>query len=380
MGFVRLLLAISVVVFHTGQTFFGAQLNGGSLAVQLFFVISGFYMSLILNEKYKKGASTYYLFISNRLVRLYPLYFVIVLLSIAVYTVDCFYFNSYGNWLGNFTAHINELNRSSLLYIFFSNLLIVGQDLALFMGVDLQSGTLFFTKNFHATSPQANSFMILGQAWTISIEIGFYLIAPFVVRKGVKNVLLYIVAALLLRLFIYHVLHMKYDPWTYRFFPTEMIYFLLGYLCYKAYKYLQKQEVPRGYLYPIAVFLWSFIIFYGNIFSLLNGIHLYQTLLHIGYITAFVGSLPFVFLLTKNSKLDSQVGELSYPIYLCHTLFMYLDNRFAVNSVYFVVFASVFLSFLLNHLVAKRVELIRQRRVQLTQLKQEPVAAEFLLS
>jgi peptidoglycan/LPS O-acetylase OafA/YrhL len=248
------------------------------------------------------------------------------------------------------------------------------------MGVDLQSGTLFFTKNFHTTNPQVNSFMILGQAWTISIEIGFYLIAPFVLRQGVKKVLLFIAVALLLRLFIYYTLHMKYDPWTYRFFPTEMIYFLLGYLCYKVYKYIQKQNVSKQYLYPIAVVVWIFIVFYGNIFSLLDGIHIYQTILHIGYTTVFLGSLPFMFLLTKNSRLDNRVGELSYPIYLCHGLFIYLDSRFAINSVYFVVFSSILFSFLLNHLVTKRIELIRQRRVHSAQLKQEPAAAELWLN
>ena len=46
MGSVRVLLAIAVVVEHS----FGMAFSGGVFAVQLFFVVSGFYISYILVE------------------------------------------------------------------------------------------------------------------------------------------------------------------------------------------------------------------------------------------------------------------------------------------------------------------------------------------
>ena len=48
MGLIRLLLALSVVVSHTGNSF--KILTNGSECVQLFFIISGFYMFLILDK------------------------------------------------------------------------------------------------------------------------------------------------------------------------------------------------------------------------------------------------------------------------------------------------------------------------------------------
>lgn len=65
MGILRLLLAISVIIAHT-ESVFGVRLVGGVIAVQAFYIISGFYMAMILTEKYI-GKNSYKLFITNRL-------------------------------------------------------------------------------------------------------------------------------------------------------------------------------------------------------------------------------------------------------------------------------------------------------------------------
>ncbi len=74
MGILRILLAISVVLAHS-SSIFGFSLVGGQIAVQAFYIISGFYMALILNEKYIGANNSYKLFISNRFLRLYQIDF-----------------------------------------------------------------------------------------------------------------------------------------------------------------------------------------------------------------------------------------------------------------------------------------------------------------
>jgi peptidoglycan/LPS O-acetylase OafA/YrhL len=69
MGVLRTLLALSVVLSHSGPLF-GIELVGGQLAVQSFYMISGFYMTMVLTEKYVNANSSYRLFISNRILRL----------------------------------------------------------------------------------------------------------------------------------------------------------------------------------------------------------------------------------------------------------------------------------------------------------------------
>ena len=63
MGYLRLFFALSVLVYHVTPNPFGFSFFHSSLAVTGFFVISGFYMSLILQEKYvqKKNHTGYLL-------------------------------------------------------------------------------------------------------------------------------------------------------------------------------------------------------------------------------------------------------------------------------------------------------------------------------
>ena len=72
MGVIRILLAISVVIAHS-TPLFGLSFVGGRYAVQCFYMVSGFYMALVLNEKYL-GPGSYRVFISARLLRLFPVY------------------------------------------------------------------------------------------------------------------------------------------------------------------------------------------------------------------------------------------------------------------------------------------------------------------
>ena len=83
MGVIRVLLAISVILGHVGPVL-GIDGVGGVIAVKAFYIISGFYMSLILNEKYVGQRNSYRLFLSNRLLRLFPIYWTILLLTLLV--------------------------------------------------------------------------------------------------------------------------------------------------------------------------------------------------------------------------------------------------------------------------------------------------------
>lgn len=83
MGLLRLLLAFAVVIGHSAPIP-GLPLLGAGLAVKVFFVVSGFYMALILSEKYEAKPRGRWLFYSNRFLRIFPLYWVVLGVDVLV--------------------------------------------------------------------------------------------------------------------------------------------------------------------------------------------------------------------------------------------------------------------------------------------------------
>jgi peptidoglycan/LPS O-acetylase OafA/YrhL len=84
MNGLRGLAAILVVVWHGGPDWFGKFVPPASyLAVDLFFVLSGFVVAYSYEQRLARGMTTKHFFVV-RLIRLYPLYFLGTLISCAV--------------------------------------------------------------------------------------------------------------------------------------------------------------------------------------------------------------------------------------------------------------------------------------------------------
>src|ERR1700722_2221241 len=84
MGLLRFMLAACVIAGHSSPIA-GLPLLDAGLAVKTFFMISGFYMTLILTSKYHAERGGYWLFISNRFLRIYPSYLVVLAVSGLMY-------------------------------------------------------------------------------------------------------------------------------------------------------------------------------------------------------------------------------------------------------------------------------------------------------
>ena len=129
----------------------------------------------------------------------------------------------------------------------------------MFLGLDTGSGGLYFTKDFLQTNPQLHNFLLVPQAWTIGIEITFYLLAPFIVRKKISFIILLVLVSILLRVLLYQN-GLRHDPWSYRFFPTELLFFFLGTIAYHLYKKLDQENYKKSYLKIIYGFILLFIL------------------------------------------------------------------------------------------------------------------------
>ena len=357
MGILRFILAITVVIAHSSSVF-GFSFVGGQIAVQAFYIISGFYMTLILNEKYVGINRSYKLFISNRFLRLYPIYWTVLFLKIASSLAISISTN--GINLGKFaiyTEYFHTMSFGSFIFLLFTNLFIFLQDMVMFLGLDVSSGQLFFTSNFNETSPQLNKFLFIPQAWTVAVELSFYLIAPFLVRKKLKLIISLILLSLLLRFVLFHY-GLSNDPWSYRFFPTELVFFLLGIVSYQIYVLIRTLDIKKGYLNAIWFSILGFTLFY----NFLPIPYKYPI-----YLFLFFICLPFIFILTKKWKYDIYIGELSYPIYISHIFVLGCMIAIKIPVVFglglSLIVMTVIFSILLNELVAKKIEKVRQKRI-----------------
>lgn len=364
MGIIRLLLALSVVAAHCGP-FFGSALVGGQIAVQAFYIISGFYMSMILNEKYIGVNGSYKLFISNRFFRIYPVYWAVLLCTLLIYLSVVIVTSGQSTPL--FGTYMSvKANLYSFGYLILTNLIIFGQDLVMFMGISPDSGSLYLTSDFSMSNPPLFTFLCIPQAWTLGVELTFYLVAPFLVKRGFKVVVPIILASFILRLFLYNSLGLQHDPWTYRFFPTELMFFLLGYVSYRLYLKVKKRNIAKSVNLIVLVFILLFSVFYTYI-PALSVKYSPFSIKDIIYFTTVVLSIPLLFNFLKKSKLDNKIGELSYPVYISHMLVVMVCGGFSsaiINSSYTIAVLTIIFSLMLNRFISTPVDNFRQSRVK----------------
>lgn len=339
MGTLRFILALSVAFSHFGLPF---GFLTSDTAVQSFFVISGFYMALVLNEKY--GPDTYWLFISNRLLRLLPAYFVVLVFSLAAAS----------NW-----RPILALDPLSCGYFIASQLLIVGQELYVFLIVN--HGTLTFTLHPVGIPKLLYTFSPIPQAWTLALEIYFYLLAPFFIRRGPMVIAALIAASLALRMGLQGAFGFSGEPWSFRFFPSEIALFLTGSLGYYAYAAADDAQRSRLRMWLSVAAVLVFVCLAINRW---DGV---PRLMSLSLLAAVIVGVPRLFELTKKIAWDKYVGELSYPLYICHFLFGWWLEPETTLGAACALALSVVASILLYHLIDKPVDRWRQGRFTKTQ-------------
>ncbi len=127
MGVLRLCLALAVIIAHSGPIFGWTftRLTGGLLAVQMSYVISGFYMALVLHRRYT-GPGCYRRFVTNRLLRLYPSYAVVAVFTLVVCGAVSWLTGSAIRPLDDWVAWGDALAPQSLLAFIDTNVLLLG--------------------------------------------------------------------------------------------------------------------------------------------------------------------------------------------------------------------------------------------------------------
>jgi peptidoglycan/LPS O-acetylase OafA/YrhL len=208
---VRIYLSLSVVFFHSLELSgekslqFINKLFDAEKAVEAFFIISGY----LVMKSYYRSSSVKSFFI-KRIKRIYPAYFVIILLCAA------FGFLA-SNYCGYCYFTAPQLYKYIIANLFFLN----------FLQPSLPA--VFENNLFTAVN---------GSLWTLKIEIGYYLVVPLIVylRSKIKINIHLLYALLFLSSLAYYLttmyLHKVYASEMYLFLsrqtPGQLFYFILG--------------------------------------------------------------------------------------------------------------------------------------------------------
>jgi peptidoglycan/LPS O-acetylase OafA/YrhL len=271
------------------------------MAVQCFYMVSGFLISLVLSGKYDARTSVgLKLFYTNRALRIFVPYWTFLLIIVIAQTI----LMVGPPW--QFALHWSEMSLLTRAYLLFTNIFIVGQEWMMWLSYD--RGTLTPVWSSDGLSTHVSAFFVVPQAWSMSLELMFYALAPFLVRRHWLLLMTYITFTYAARKFLM-IYGFNGSGFVYRFFPLELGLFLAGVLAHRAFAFIDaRTTMSLGISVAVTCALISmlFIMPYWDFWAS----HRFYVLV--------VLALPSLFQISRRFVFDRWLGELSYPIYLGH--------------------------------------------------------------
>lgn len=302
MGIFRLILASVVMLVHLSG-FFPAHLNPYTVprpitpvvSFHIFFIISGFFTQDMLN-RYGGQLRHYY---ARRFLKLLPVYYLSTLLT----ALMCWCLSPLPRRLAEYYQRIEQKGAWAQLY---------------------QNTTLFIPELYRLwdfSVLRVENALFIPQAWSMSVEFCFILIAPFLLRGRAAYLAAWGVA-------------LVYACWLNsiglfrNYMAVSLLYFMAGTLAYRFYhRHLAARPASaamRLAAFAAIAFFTACFIYYEAGQAVLSPWGMYGFML-----LASALALPFIFKGTQGLAWDRALGELAYPIYLGHYMvagaFQYLS-------------------------------------------------------
>lgn len=280
--------------------------NLGGLGVYFFFVLSGFLITyLLLVEKENFGKISIKQFYIRRVLRIWPLYYFILILGFFV--------------LPHFNAFKIDYLQNSFNEHFYSNLILY---------------ILILPNLAFSLYPAVPN---IGQAWSIGVEEQFYIFWPIIIAKS-KSILKTLIAIIILLIILkISVLVLGNFFSERRWFASLKLFVAMSkfecmaiggigaYLLFTNHKILT--IVYNKYILLLS-FLAIIILIYFTPNKLQDGIHLVYSILFL-QIILFVSKKPE--LKSLNNQLFNYLGKISYGIYMYHFMIIPLCIYLYVN-------------------------------------------------
>lgn len=313
-----------------------------AFGVDFFFVLSGFLISyLLIQEIHKTGTINIRAFYYRRLLRIFPLYFLVGLLGIITGDFWVKQFNYLSLFDGKYVDYVYNVKD------FTQNLLFLGT----------------FSINFQTLLGLQNpvSSLAVGHFWSLAIEEQFYLIwapALFIFKRHVGIVILLFLAVGFYFNHLPETNFKSYYMFPYNFTVNRFWYFGLGaafawLLQHFSIKMLgdwvllslKKRKVPPSvfrlisvpYLLMIAVLsvqlgclILIFNYLFGSIYYPINA-YIIDALIALFIIAVAVADYSILSVLCLENKVFKYLGKISYGIYMFHIFSIYSTYKILKN-------------------------------------------------
>tara|TARA_R110001583_G_scaffold76621_1_gene209446 strand:+ start:9491 stop:10597 length:1107 start_codon:yes stop_codon:yes gene_type:complete len=280
----------------------GRLLANGTFAVDVFIMLSGFVVALLITKKQE----TYFKYISRRAFRLFPVYLVCLILSILSLKLSVDFLNN------AIFQHPKFLNRLQIFSDTDDNLLL--HSILHFL---LAHGLV--TSDFLPNT----AYSIMGQAWSLTLEWQFYLIAPLLL--WLVNSKKYISFSLVIIFLLAFQPYFK-DIFDHRsFILANIALFLVGIISFKFFEKLKSgKDSVKKFFMKLGSMLCIFAFYQYYHFGILAIIPLLIWFLSLT--SEITSSKNFLLKITKainNAKFTLFLGKISYSIYCFHMISLY---------------------------------------------------------
>jgi len=289
-GIYRTLMALMVVATHLLLV-----PNVGNYAVHGFFILSGLLMTTIMHKSYgydRKGFASY---AWNRFLRLYPIYFMVLAITVIVLLV-----------LGeeNSTRFHQSIYFPDSIGLIFYNV-----------------SMLYPTLNPIELNP-----VLIPQVWALTVELFFYVLIGLGLSKSKKLTIGWLIFSLIFTI-LNLAFHANWQEFSldevYYFLPTGSLPFSMGALIYH-----YRHKIPEIEFNKKIGFILSglFLLYLANA---IGGrvVTRYFDLVFIGYASFYLNLIIHAIMIPillqikpekKWKKIDTEIGNYSYPFYILH--------------------------------------------------------------
>tara|TARA_B100001057_G_C22849425_1_gene950357 strand:- start:113 stop:2089 length:1977 start_codon:yes stop_codon:yes gene_type:complete len=299
----RAIAVLSVIFYHTGFIIFDYEIfKGGFIGVDIFFVISGYLISLIiLKELHKFGTFSFKNFYERRIRRILPPLLVVMLVSFPL------------SWLYLLPINFIDYSKSILYSIGFS------------------SNYFFWSSGFSYgdTNTSLKPFL---HTWSLSVEEQFYIVFPLILLFSFKYFQKYLILILTLGFFI----SLLISEYASKVMPNANFYFIASrgweLLAGSILSYFEISIGHRSNQKKLNSILPSL----GLILILFSIIFFNDEMFHPSFYTLLpvIGICLIIWFSDKNepitkllsSKLFVFLGIISYSLYLWHYPVLVFDT------------------------------------------------------